>query len=76
MDVLRKNGYECRDCMGNFIFVEPHNNAKEISDRLCKDKKILVHPYGNELLKKYIRVSVGSKEAMKIFLDAFLELDK
>ena len=76
LDVLRKNGYECRDCMGNFIFVEPHNNAKEISDRLCKDKKILVHPYGNELLKKYIRVSVGSKEAMKIFLDAFLELDK
>ena len=30
----------------------------------------------NELLKRYIRVSIGSKEAMKKFLDAFLELDK
>ncbi len=76
LDVLRKNDYKCKDCMGNFIFVEPHNDAKGLSDKLCKEKKILVHSYGNELLKRYIRVSIGSKEAMKIFLDAFLELDK
>lgn len=76
LDILRENGYNCRDCMGNFIFVEPHNDAKEISDRLCEEKRILVHPYKNKLLEKYIRVSIGSKEAMKIFLDAFLELDR
>lgn len=75
LDNLRAHGYECRDCRGNFIFVKPHGNAKEVSERLAKAKKVLVHPYGNELLKDYIRVSVGSKKVMKIFLDAFFEVD-
>ena len=35
----------------------------------------MVHAYGNELLKDDICVSVGSKEAMQIFLDAFFEVD-
>ena len=48
---------------------------KETADRLAKEKKVLVHPYGNELLKDYLRVSVGSVNAMKLFLDAFLEID-
>ena len=43
---------------------------------LEKEKKVLVHAYGNELLKDYLRISTGSKDAMKIFLDAFLEIDK
>ena len=72
---LEKAGYECRDCRGNFIFVKPHHDAKEITERLEKEKQVLVHAYGNELLKEYIRVSVGSKEAMQIFLDAFFEVD-
>ena len=75
LDSLRTHGYECRDCKGNFIFVKPNGDAKKISERLAKEKKVLVHPYGNELLKDYIRVSVGSKKAMKIFLDAFYEID-
>lgn len=73
---LREHGYECRECKGNFLFVKPRHNAKEIATRLEVEKKVLVHPYGNELLKDYIRVSVGSVEAMKIFLDAFYEVDK
>ncbi|MDD6794692.1 MAG: histidinol-phosphate transaminase [Clostridiaceae bacterium] len=52
LDELRNNGYECRDCMGNFIFVTPKREAKVVSDELEKEKKVLVHPYGNELLKK------------------------
>ena len=72
---MRAHGYESRDCRGNFIFVKPHGNAKKVSERLAKERKVLVHPYGNELLKDYIRVSVGSKKAMKIFLDAFFEID-
>ena len=72
---LEKAGYECRDCRGNFIFVKPRHAAKETADRLAKEKKVLVHPYGNELLKDYLRVSVGSVNAMKLFLDAFLEID-
>ena len=75
LEELRKKGYECRDCRGNFIFVKPRHDAKEITERLEKEKQVLVHAYGNELLKEYIRVSVGSKKAMQIFLDAFFEVD-
>ena len=75
LEELQKKGYECRDCRGNFIFVKPHHDAKEITKRLEEEKQVLVHAYGNELLKDDIRVSVGSKEAMQIFLDAFFEVD-
>lgn len=75
LDMLQERGYECRDCRGNFIFIRPKHNAKVIADRLENEKKVLVHAYNNELLKDYIRVSVGSEGAMKIFLDAFFELD-
>lgn len=75
LDSLKKHGYECRDCRGNFIFVKPHHDAKQIASKLEKEKKVLVHSYGNELLKDYIRVSVGSRNAMSIFLDAFYEVD-
>ncbi len=76
LDSLKEHGYECRDCRGNFIFVKPKNDAKKVADRLENEKKVLVHPYGNPLLKDYIRVSVGSKKAMEIFVEAFLAVDQ
>lgn len=75
LEKLRENGYECRDCKGNYIFVKPRHNAKEIAKRLDKEKDILVHAYSNDLLKDFLRVSVGSVDTMKIFLNAFMELD-
>lgn len=76
LETLREHGYECRDCRGNFIFVKPRHNAKEVAKRLEEEKKVLVHPYGNELLKDYLRVSVGSRKAMQIFLDAFFAVEE
>lgn len=76
LDTLTENDYWCKDCRGNFIFVKPNSPALEVADRLEKEKRVLVHSYSNELLKDYLRISVGSKNAMKIFLEAFLEIDK
>lgn len=76
LEELRKNGYECKDCRGNFIFIKPKTNAYILSDKLKREKNILVHPYGNKLLKDFIRVSTGSKKAMEYFLKNFLELDR
>ena len=73
---LRQNGYECRDCRGNFIFIKTKLDARVVADKLKDEKKILVHAYGNPLLKDYIRVSVGSKNAMKKFLEGFFQVDK
>lgn len=72
---LERRGYWCRDCMGNFIFIKPKHPVKEVAARLAQEKNVLVHPYGNPLLKDYIRVSVGSRNAMQKFLDAFFEVD-
>ena len=73
--VLRDKGYWCRDCRGNFIFVEPKQDAHRVADRLRQEKKVLVHAYSHPLLRNYLRVSVGSRQAMERFLDAFLEVD-
>ncbi len=74
LESLENHGYWCKDCRGNFIFVEPKHDAHEVTRKLG-EKGVLVHDYGNALLNKYIRVSVGSKEAMEIFLQAFYEVD-
>lgn len=72
---LKAHGYECRDCRGNFIFVKTKLDAHEVEDRLREQKRILVHSYGHELLRPYLRVSVGSIAAMKTFLQGFYEVD-
>ncbi len=71
---LKKHGYETTDSHGNFIFVLPKKPAKQV-DQALRKKKILIKTFGNEFLKDYIRISTGSKKAMKYLLDAFLEAD-
>ncbi len=72
---LRAHEYWCRDCQGNFIFVKPNKDAHRVAEMLEKEYNVLVHPYGNEMLKDLIRVSTGSKTAMQKFLTAFLKSD-
>ena len=76
LDNLKKHGYNCRDCRGNFIFVEPHTSTKEMEQRLRDKKKLLVKSFGNPILSKFLRISVGSVAAMKMFLEAFYEMDR
>ena len=75
LDSLASRGYWTKDCAGNFIFIKPKKDAHEVSAALEK-KNVLVHPYGNPLLKDYIRVSTGSMAAMQKFLEAFYAVDQ
>ena len=75
LQMLRQHDYEARDCKGNYILIKTKQKPQYIADKL-KKYKVLVHPYSNELLKDYLRVSIGSEEAMKIFLKYFLLLDR
>ena len=75
LEELRNRGYWCRDCRGNFIFIRPKHDAKEVTERLEKEWNVLVHAYGNPLLKDLIRVSTGSRKAMSVFLEAFFNVD-
>ena len=75
LEELRKCGYWCKDCRGNFILIQPKHDAQAIASRLEKERNVLVHAYSNSLLKDLIRVSTGSRKAMALFLDAFFEVD-
>ena len=72
---LEEAGYWTKDCNGNFIFIKPKTDPHKLTKILEEKYDVLVHPYGNELLKDYIRVTTGSKRSMEIFLEAFLEAD-
>lgn len=75
LETLKNKGYWVKDCMGNFIFVETKHDPYEVARRLKEEKQVLVHTFGHPLLKNYLRISIGSKAAMDVFLEAFLEVD-
>ncbi|MBQ6680338.1 MAG: aminotransferase class I/II-fold pyridoxal phosphate-dependent enzyme [Lachnospiraceae bacterium] len=72
---LEGNGYECRDCRGNFIFVRTKKDAHRVEEILREEKKLLVHAYRHPLLRDFLRVSVGSRAAMERFLKLFYEAE-
>lgn len=73
---LCEKGYYTKDCKGNFIFIKPKTDAHLLAENLEKNHKILVKTFGAPLLKDLLRVSVGSKQSMEVFLKAFYEEDK
>lgn len=75
LEELKKAGYWYMDCHGNYVLVKPKLDAHNVAKRLEMTKKVLVHPYNNEMLKDLLRVTVGSKKAMELFMKAFLEID-
>ena len=66
LEELGKHGYETTSSHGNFIFIKPKKPAQEVADTL-REKKILIKTFENEFLKKYVRISTGSKNAMGYF---------
>ncbi|MCI8455433.1 MAG: histidinol-phosphate aminotransferase family protein [Lachnospiraceae bacterium] len=72
---LNQYGYETRDCKGNFIFIKTNKSPQAVQQELKERYKILVKTYGPGLLESYLRLSIGSIHAMKIFLKAFYSVD-
>ena len=77
IDSLDKYGYRHKGEAGNFIFIEPKTDANRIVDRMKSEKKILIKVYPNVgEFGDCLRVSIGEKKYMQIFMDALLEIDK
>lgn len=74
LNELQAKGYECKKCSGNFIFVKPKHNSFELEKRL-QARGVLVKTFSNEMLKDYFRINTANKNAMKKFLDIFLDED-
>lgn len=75
VSVMESNGYVTKKCEGNFVFIYPKSDVKEVEAKL-KERKILIKTYSNPLLKRAIRVTTASKEIMQHFVENFLEVDK
>ena len=72
---LEENGYPVLKSEGNFLFIETKRDALRITKELEEEERILVHGYKNPLLRKFIRVSIGSEAEMRYFMERFLKLD-
>ena len=73
---LSSNNYRYKGDAGNFLFIEPKTDANVIVKRMKDEKKILIKAYPNVgQFGTCLRVSIGEKQYMEMFMDALLELD-
>lgn len=76
VETLDLNGYSHKGEAGNFIFIKTKTDAQTIVDRMKNEKKILIKSYPNVgEFGTCLRVSIGEKIFMEMFMNALLELD-
>ena len=74
---LDKLGYPHKGEAGNFLFIKPKTDAQRIVERMKQEKKILIKTYPNVgEFGDCLRVTIGEKRFMEIFISALVELDK
>ena len=68
-DELEEMGFTCMDSMTNFLFVtHPEIPAAELYERLL-EKKIYVRYFAQPRIDNWIRITIGSRGQMQVFLD-------
>ena len=77
IETLDKNGYEHKGEAGNFLFIKTRTDAQVIVDRMKAEKKILIKSYPNVgEFGTCLRVSIGERKYMELFMKALLQIDK
>lgn len=77
IEQLDENGYAHKGDAGNFLFIKTRTDATKIVERMKSEKKILIKSYPNVgEFGTCLRVSIGEKCYMEMFMEALLELDK
>ena len=70
---LTKLGCKCYPSYANFVFFETPYSASEIGEKLLQ-KGIIVRPCGGWGYEKHLRVSIGTTEQNKEFLQGIKEV--
>lgn len=77
IETLDENDYKHKGEAGNFLFIKTKTDAETIVKRMKSEKKILIKSYpGVGEFGTCLRVTIGEKKYMEMFVDALLELDK
>ena len=61
---------------GNFVLLKLHKGSNVEFHKYMYDKKILIRSYSDDILSKYVRISIGTPEDMKQVTAAIVEWDK
>ena len=72
--VLQENKFTVLDSASNFLFAKHNTVPGEELYRSLKEKGVLVRHFAKPRLSDYIRVTVGSKEQMEVFLEKVKEI--
>ena len=76
ISALDNNGYRYKGEAGNFLFIEPKGDAKEVVVRMKEEKRILIKSYDNVgEFGTCLRVSTGEIQYMEQFVNALLEIE-
>lgn len=71
---LKLLGFEMPESKANFLFMRhKKKGAEEIFEKL-KEKGILVRHFNKPRINNYLRVSIGTDDEMKLFIDALKEI--
>lgn len=73
-DKLQKLGFSVLPSRTNFVFAKSNEVSGEELYEGLKARGVLVRRFGAERIKDYVRVTIGSKEQMDIFLQKTQEI--
>jgi histidinol-phosphate aminotransferase len=69
VEELRNLGFKVCESKANFIFISHKNIKANLIFSALKEAGVLVRFFNKERIDNYLRVTIGSSEEMKIFID-------
>lgn len=73
---LQKRGFYILDSKTNFVFAKHPNISGKNFYNALREKNILVRHFGNERIKDFVRITIGSEDQMDKFIKAADEILK
>ena len=71
--MLREQGFEVLDSLGNFVFAKPKAMSAQALAEQLRTRGILVRHFKQERVKDYLRISIGAMQEMQA-LEAAIEM--
>ncbi|MCL4157544.1 UNVERIFIED_CONTAM: hypothetical protein GTU68_056296, partial [Idotea baltica] len=67
---LKARGFRVLESSANFVFVSPPNNSAAQLYEYLNQRGVLVRYWSSELLRNWLRITIGTDEQMQSLLDA------
>lgn len=74
VDALRNLDFTVLNSASNFLFARHSTVSGEVLYRKLKEKGVLVRHFAKPRLREYIRITIGSREQMEVFLEKVREI--